>query len=482
MTGRKCCLSGSYFNSTAYFRPPVQTHISGHCRAVFRVLSGYVLTVRSTAAVHRPEALRKADPRSGKGRPQGQKFLSFAVRRPFVTLHPVKSFKSTFMTDKKLKILIIGGGEQKNLCAAIRQRGHEVAGIVNPWEFGLYLSNSTNGYDRLYLRGNRVSAKDYDAVITRVGSSLRFAAKVIRHLQVNLHIFCTQTGRGIETCSDKWTSAQIMSAHHIRVPRQYYCIDEKQPAYFIEQLGGLPIILKELTGSKGKGLIMLESPLQTNMTLESYYGSGRNIILQEYLKNGGKDERHIVVGGRVVSSMERSAPADDIRANLSLAGKGRAITPTEEVRKMCVDAVAAIPGLNFAGVDIIKRKETGPDGKEREVPYFVEINSNPGSLICDITGYNHFNDLVEWVEDHYKDGGAGAALAESSGPELLGSSAGYLKHSEKIEADMYNLLQYWAKKTGMDEIALLKKLGFVGGGSRRKAFTAESINRMFGCK
>ena len=389
--------------------------------------------------------------------------------------------KVLFMTDKKLKILIIGGGEQKNLCSAIRSRGHEVAGIVRPWEFGLYLSSSTNGYDRLYLRGNRVSAKDYDAVITRVGSSLHFAAKVIRHLQVNLHIFCTQTGRGIETCSDKWTSAQIMSAHHIRVPRQYYCIDEKQPAYFIEQLGGLPVILKELTGSKGKGIIMLESPLQTNMTLESYYGSGRNIILQEYLKNGGKDERHIVVGGRVVSSMESRAPSDDIRANLSLAGMGRAITPTEEVRNMCVEAVAAIPGLNFAGVDIIKRKETGPDGKEKEVPYFVEINSNPGELICDITGHNHFNDLVEWVENNYKDGGAGAALAESTGPDITGAAAaGYLKHSDSMEADMYNLLQYWAAKTGRNEAQVLKDL--MHPGNRRRGDLASTIYRMFGGK
>lgn len=60
----------------------------------------------------------------------------------------------------------------------------------------------------------------------------------------------------------------------------------KYPAMMIDKVGGLPVILKELSGSKGKGLILLESPKQTNMTLESYYGTERKIILQEYLNNG----------------------------------------------------------------------------------------------------------------------------------------------------------------------------------------------------
>lgn len=360
--------------------------------------------------------------------------------------------------NKKLKILIIGGGDQKNLCAAIRKRGHEVADIAKPWEFGLYLSSSVNGYDRLYLRGQRVKSSDYDAVITRVGSSLDFAAKVIRHLQVNLHIFCTQTGRSIQTCSDKWISAQIMSAKKIRVPRQYYCIDEKQPAYFIDQLGGLPVILKELTGSKGKGIIMLESPLQTNMTLESYYGSGRRIILQEYLNNGGKDERHIVVDGRVVSSMERSAPSNDIRANLSLAGTGRAITPTDEVRRMCIDAVTAIPGLNFAGVDIIKREETDRNGNKTLVPYFVEINSNPGELIVDITGHNHFEDLVEFVEANYKDGGAGAALAESWRQDIEGGGTDPIRVTGNVGRDIVELTERYRKAAGLSSEEFKKQL------------------------
>jgi hypothetical protein len=33
-----------------------------------------------------------------------------------------------------------------------------------------------------------------------------------------------------------------------------------------------------------------------------------------------------------------------------------------------------------------------------EISYIIEVNGNPGTKIIDITGYNYFNDLVEYIE------------------------------------------------------------------------------------
>jgi len=38
------------------------------------------------------------------------------------------------------------------------------------------------------------------------------------------------------------------------------------------------------------------------------------------------------------------------------------------------------------------------DGK----PFVIEINSNPGTGIIGITGYNHFKDLVKYCERNYR--------------------------------------------------------------------------------
>ena len=298
---------------------------------------------------------------------------------------------------KSLNILVIATGSASKLIKTIEERGHTYT-LAKPEDFDLYLSDSTNGYDACYLYGAKIVASKYDAVITRVGEHREFASKVIRHLQHNLTMFCVQSGNAILTCADKWKAAQIMSENKIKVPKQFYSMRGKYPAMMIDKVGGLPVILKELSGSKGKGLILLESPKQTNMTLESYFGSERKIILQEFLDNGGTDERHIVCGGKVVNSMRRHSPEDDIRANLSLSGTGEAITADTATAQICIDAVNAIPGLNFAGVDIMKT--TTDDGEE--IRYFIEINSNPGEKLMDITGHNHYQDLLDYVESECK--------------------------------------------------------------------------------
>lgn len=297
----------------------------------------------------------------------------------------------------KLNILVIATGKAKLLCDTIAQRGHTYT-LAHPSDFDLYLSANTNGHDRVYLDGERLIANKYDAVITRIGEHRPFAEKLLFHLQHNLSLFCVQSGSSIQTCADKFKCAQIMSAKRLRIPRQIYSMTGKYPVLYVKNLGGLPMILKENSGSKGKGLIILESPMQTNMTLESFYGSDRKIILQEYLNNGGSDERHIVCGDKIVNSMRRHAPKNDIRANLSLAGSGEKISPDEATKDFVLKICAAIPGLNFAGVDIMKVK----DQEGKEINYFIEVNSNPGEKIINITGHNHYEDLVKFVEDNYR--------------------------------------------------------------------------------
>ena len=308
---------------------------------------------------------------------------------------------------EKLNLLVIATGYPSKLLDTIKKRGHTYT-LSKPGDFDLYLSDNPKGFDKVYLYGGRLVVSKYDAVITRIGEHRAFASALIRQLQHNLGMFCVQSGAAIETCADKFKSAQIISEKHLKVPRQIFSMTGKYPAMYVDKLGGLPMILKELSGSKGKGLIILESPLQTNMTMESYFGSNRKIILQEFLNNGGTDERHIVCGGKVVNSMRRHSPNDDIRANLSLSGTGEKITPDDETKQFVIDCCEAIPGLNFAGVDVMITKH-GDD----EIKYFIEINSNPGEKLIDITGHNHYEDLLDYVEQNYRRKAAGKSNAEA---------------------------------------------------------------------
>ncbi len=356
---------------------------------------------------------------------------------------------------EKLNLIVLASGSASKLCETIEARGHSYT-LAKPRDFDLFLSSSVHGYDSIYLNGEKLVASNYDYCITRLGEQREFGGRVLRQLR-NLGIPCVQSGEAIDTCADKFKSAQIMSKAHIRVPRQFLTNDPDMAKMLTDKLGGLPIILKENSGSKGKGLILLESPRQTNMTLESYLGSGRRIILQEYLDNGGKDERHIVCDGKIVNSMERQSPDDDIRANLSLNGSGRAITPDPETEKMCLDAVAAIPNLNFAGVDIIKAKDP-KDGQVK--PYFIEVNSNPGELIIDITGHNHYEDLLDFVERTYKRKQKAASGDEKALAELsaaMTKTPEYIALTQTLEYKAYNALEM--KKNYPNVFETLKRGG-----------------------
>jgi ribosomal protein S6--L-glutamate ligase len=295
-----------------------------------------------------------------------------------------------------MNILVLTTAYQTDLEKAIKDAGH-TAEFCNPNEFNMYISESTKGMDSVYKGEQRIFRTTYDCVISRVGNHRGYAARLIEHLQNNLGIFCLQSGESLNLVADKFRTAQILSQNGIRVPKQVFAMSPKNYKHVIDKVGGLPAILKENTGSQGNGLILLESPQQTNMTLDSFYGSGeKHIIIQRFLNNGGKDERHIVVNGEVVSSMERQAPKHDIRSNISREGTGKKINADSETRELCIKAVAAIEGLNFAGVDVMK----DTDGK----PYVIEINSNPGTGIIGITGYNHFKDLVRYCERNYRNG------------------------------------------------------------------------------
>jgi RimK family alpha-L-glutamate ligase len=85
--------------------------------------------------------------------------------------------------------------------------------------------------------------------------------------------------------------------------------------------------------------------------------SGPNAgLLQEYIDTGEDvhtDVRAFVVGDTVVAAMERRAPDDDWRTNISKGGEGAAIDLPAEARTIARDA-CRILDLDAAGVDLIR--------------------------------------------------------------------------------------------------------------------------------
>ena len=336
-----------------------------------------------------------------------------------------------------MNILILGTGKpSQHLIKALNDRGHTYT-YHDPEDLYVYVSESANGYDRVY-NGHysleepvRLKVKDYDAIISRLGSGLDFGAAILQHLNENLSIYSPQSADGLLCARDKMKTSMRLSFAGVKVPLTVFAKNPVHVDFLMKLLGGLPVVGKLLKGSQGVGVMIFKDAEQTNTSLQSFWKLNVDVLLQRYIESGSKDTRAIVVGNKVVLAVERSG-SKDFRANISQGGSGQKVQLTTEDEQLCVKAAKAL-GLEFAGVDLMK----GQDGKS----YIVEVNGNPGTKVIDITGYNYFNDLIKHIEEQ-----AGKAGNETK-------TAGIAKDTDTSEDEMSD----FKGRMDTDYLRLLKK-------------------------
>ena len=151
---------------------------------------------------------------------------------------------------------------------------------------------------------------------------------------------------------------------------------------------GLPMIIKESYGSFGAQVYLAKTLEEAKATVKKI--AHREFIMQEFiLESEGRDVRVNVVGGRVVSAMERYNE-NDFRSNITNGGSMRKIALSKEMEEAAIRACEVI-GLDFAGVDIL----FGKNG-----PIVCEVNSNPhfkSSLEC--TGVDMSEEIMSYVTE-----------------------------------------------------------------------------------
>lgn len=246
---------------------------------------------------------------------------------------------------------------------AARARGHVVM-VVDPLEFQIAVSR---GKPSLMLGGQPVSR--VDLVIPRIGASItNYGLAVVRQFDM-MGTPVLNSAVSIARSRDKLRALQLLSRKNIDVP---ITVCARSPAAIdraLELVGGTPAIVKIQQGTQGIGTMIAETPQAVSSLLETLWAMGQDIILQEYIRESkGRDIRAIVVGGKVVASMRRTAKAGEFRSNLHRGGLAMTVELPAEYRKAAV-AATRVMGLDVAGVDMLEGN-TGPK--------ILEINSSPG--------------------------------------------------------------------------------------------------------
>ena len=266
-----------------------------------------------------------------------------------------------------MKLAILSRGPNsystRRLKEAALQRDHKVK-VLDTLKFAIDLQQ---GIPDLYFKQKALS--NYDAVLPRIGASITyFGTAVVRQFQ-EMDVFCANTAHGIMNSRDKLRSLQILSRHHIGIPRTTFVRDKKDVIPAIERVGGAPVVIKLIEGTQGIGVLLAETMKAAESIIELLQSQKQNVLVQKFVaESKGKDIRAFVVGDRVVAAMRRVAQGQEFRSNVHRGGIAEAVELSDEYIETAVRS-AQILGLRVAGVDMLE----GAKG-----PQIMEVNSSPG--------------------------------------------------------------------------------------------------------
>ena len=270
----------------------------------------------------------------------------------------------------------------RRLVEEARLRDVDVA-VLDPMQFSLFVADQDIG---ILHGGNRF---EFDAVIPRIGHSItRHGVSVLRHLE-QLDVWCANSSTGILQSRDKLHSGQILARNRIPTPSTSYVRDMKDIERAIENVGGLPVVVKVTQGTQGQGVFLRHTIHETRNLVQGLLMTGKAVLIQQYIaESHGKDIRALVVGGKVVASMRRKARGREFRSNYHLTGTVEGVDLPEEYAEAACRA-ARVLGLNVAGVDLLE----GTNG-----PLVLEVNSSPGlEGIEKASGVNVAGAIIDYV-------------------------------------------------------------------------------------
>lgn len=191
-------------------------------------------------------------------------------------------------------------------------------------------------------------------------------------------VYRTDTG-GKSSSIQRWFAMQEIVTLHAKHDRIFYSFDSfsrfraqkiPQPKTIdwlprkrknlqaaVKALGGFPVILKVTGGSHGVGVIKVDS-LSSLLSMSDYlHGHSNRVIMRQFIP-GGHSARLIVLGKKVIDSIEYRAPRGDFRSNVDYEPMVSAKKFSSSVEKLAIKAVQALE-LEFGGVDILVHKGKG---------------------------------------------------------------------------------------------------------------------------
>ncbi len=217
--------------------------------------------------------------------------------------------------------------------------------------------------DKVIRDGEEISFQKGDVIWTISNNAV--AHHLIRYLSARFgkKIKFIWTNTEAINYSDKFFGNSFFSSIAIPTPKTVFVntFKDHKIERLVNYVGGYPCVIKANVGSMGSGVEMANSvneikefirkKMEARVDVPFRRGS---FILQEFIKeSAGTDFRVLVLDGKILGAIKRTAQNGDFKANVSLGGKAEIIKIDKEMKKM-VKKIMKKGKIFYAGIDFIK--------------------------------------------------------------------------------------------------------------------------------
>ncbi|MBC8459463.1 MAG: RimK family alpha-L-glutamate ligase [Deltaproteobacteria bacterium] len=277
----------------------------------------------------------------------------------------------------------------RRLREAATDRGHKII-LVHPYRIWPSLVKNEPS-----VVGQQPGIEFLDVVLPRQGATVgNSCLALIRHFSL-MGIPVVNDLDSILLTKNQFHTLQTMAAARIPVPDTLFVNSPEGLQEAIARLKGYPVVVKQVSGRQGEGVILVETKHNLESVTYEYLDRRKGLLVQRFIPPVRRqDIRVLVVGGKVVGAMELRPKEGDFRANYHLSKESSPRDLSQELEEITLKAVAAV-GLEIAGVDLIVDK----NGRAN----VIEVNYSPGFKGMEAaTGLDIAAKIVEYVVSTYE--------------------------------------------------------------------------------
>jgi len=255
----------------------------------------------------------------------------------------------------------------RRLIEAATARGHAVR-VLNPTGVTVRLGR---GRSELLYRQKRIKVPD--VVIPRIASSIASYGLAVVEQFAARGAIVLNSARAIGLSRNPARCLQRLSSAGLDIPATVMSRDVEDLQSMVDEVGGVPVLVKLLQGSERRGVMLCESRQSLEAALEAVLGLGHNIVMQEYVRKAQRDVRVFVVGGKALAAISRRPRAARMSRTLTRFASLEKCELTEPLRD-AAEAAAQLAELEVCAVDLLETQpRAGKGGRAR----IFELNASP---------------------------------------------------------------------------------------------------------